>query len=101
VTKQTFLFFKRFFTALGLKKFQICGIIGLGDPADTGQLIALISAVGSFIPVQKNIRGDFQNKNTDLSANLKGRTSLFALLFPIARYVLNKDILPIIKENMD
>jgi hypothetical protein len=95
---ETFLFFKRFFKALGLKKFRICGIIGLEDPSDTGTLIGAVSVVGAFVPIEKDISGDFQNKNLDIKAELKGKTCLFVLIYEIARYALNKNVLPVLKE---
>jgi hypothetical protein len=98
LVNETFLFFKRFFKALGLKKFRICGIIGLEDPSDTGTLIGAVSVVGAFVPIEKDISGDFQNKNLDIKAELKGRTCLFVLLYEIARYVLNKNVLPVFKD---
>jgi hypothetical protein len=98
VTKETFSFLRKFFVALGLKKFKICGIIGLDDPADTGQLLAAISMVAAFVPIQNNVAGDFQKKNMDLNAELKGRTNLFKLIYVIVRYVLSESILPIVKD---
>jgi hypothetical protein len=98
VTKETFLFLKKFFVALGLKKFKICGIIGLEDPADTGQLLAAISMVAAFVPIQNNIAGDFQKENMDLNAELKGRTNLFKIIYVVVRYVLSESILPIVKD---
>ncbi len=99
VTKETFSFLRKFFVALGLKKFQICGIIGLEDPADTGQLLAAISMVAAFVPIQNNVAGDFQKKNMDLNAELKGRTNLFKIIYVVARYVLSESILPIVKDH--
>lgn len=47
----TILLFKKIFKGLGLKLFQICGIIGLDNPCSTGQAIALISVVQTFVPL--------------------------------------------------
>lgn len=98
VYKETLRFFKKFFSGLGLKKFHFYGIIGLDDPADTGMLIGAASTMSMFIPFPVSLEGSFDQKKIDLNISLKGRTSLFGLLYPVGRYILSKPVLPLVKE---
>ena len=72
----TILLFKKIFKGLGLKLFQICGIIGLDNPCSTGQAIALISVVQTFVPFDVDVQGDFENNVLEGSLYIKGKVRI-------------------------
>lgn len=70
------MLFKKIFKGLGLKLFQICGIIGLDNPCSTGQAIALISVVQTFVPFDVDVQGDFENDVLEGSLYIKEKLEL-------------------------
>ena len=83
---------------LGLKKLELNGIIGFDNPADTGNALGAISIVKTFLPLNVNIDGNFENKELTGDFNIKGRTNLWLILFPIAKYVFTKPVWPVVKD---
>ena len=75
----TILLFKKIFKGLGLKLFQICGIIGLDNPCSTGQAIALISVVQTFVPFDVDVQGDFENNVLEGSLYIKGKVRIVVI----------------------
>lgn len=92
IFNKTILLIKKIFKGLGLKLFQICGIIGLDNPCTTGQVIGLISVIQTFIPVDINIQGDFENQILEGSLKIKGKVRLSGILFPIIGYIVTKPV---------
>lgn len=88
----TILLFKKIFKGLGLKLFQICGIIGLDNPCSTGQAIGLISVVQTFVPFDIDIQGDFENNILEGSLYIKGKVRLSSIVFPVVWYLLAKPV---------
>lgn len=88
----TILLFKKIFKGLGLKLFQICGIIGLDNPCSTGQAIALISVVQTFMPFDIDIQGDFENNVLEGSLYIKGKVRISSIVFPVIWYLLTKPV---------
>lgn len=88
----TILLFKKIFKGLGLKLFQICGIIGLDNPCSTGQAIGLISVVQTFVPFDIDIQGDFENNILEGSLYIKGKVRLSSIVFPVVWYLLTKPV---------
>lgn len=97
---RTILLFKKIFKGLGLKLFQICGIIGLDNPYSTGQVIALISVVQTFVPFDVDIQGDFENNVLEGSFYIKGRLRIGSIFFPILGYLIAKPVRPVIIDYM-
>lgn len=88
----TILLFKKIFKGLGLKLFQICGIIGLDNPCSTGQAIALISVVQTFVPFEVDVQGDFENNVLEGSLYIKGKVRISSIVFPVIWYLLTKPV---------
>ena len=88
----TILLFKKIFKGLGLKLFQICGIIGLDNPCSTGQAIGLISVVQTFVPFDIDIQGDFENNILEGSLYIKGKVRLSSIVFSVVWYLLTKPV---------
>lgn len=88
----TILLFKKIFKGLGLKLFQICGIIGLDNPCSTGQAIGLISVVQTFVPFDIDVQGDFENNILEGSLYIKGKVRLSSIVFPVVWYLLTKPV---------
>lgn len=83
---------------LGFKKLELNGIIGFNNPADTGKALGAIAVVNTFLPLNVNIAGNFKNKELTGDFNIKGRTNLWLILFPIVKYVLTKPVWPVVKD---
>lgn len=83
---------------LGFKRLELNGIIGFDNPADTGNALGAISVVKTFLPLNVNIDGNFENKELTGDFNIKGRTNLWLILFPIARYVFTKPVWSVVKD---
>lgn len=94
----TWRLLKRLIKNLGFKKFELNGIIGFDDPADTGQALGAIAVVKTFLPFSVNIGGNFENKELSGNFNIKGRTNLWLILFPILKYVLTKPVWRVVKD---
>ena len=88
----TILLFKKIFKGLGMKLFQICGIIGLDNPCSTGQAIALISVVQTFVPFDVDVQGDFENNVLEGSLYIKGKVRISSIVFPVIWYLLTKPV---------
>lgn len=88
----TILLFKKIFKGLGLKLFQICGIIGLDNPCSTGQAIALISVVQTFVPFEVDVQGNFENNVLEGSLYIKGKVRISSIVFPVIWYLLTKPV---------
>lgn len=79
------------------KKLDICFWIGIGDPASTGQLMAL---QGMFYPILQNrvrIVPDFEEKRIEGSFHIKGRIRIAVLLVCGLRVFINRNFRQLIK----
>ena len=83
---------------LGFKRLELNGIIGFESPDDTGKALGAIAVVKTFLPLSVNIDGNFEEKELTGNFNIKGRTSLWRILFPIAKYILTKPVWPLVKD---
>lgn len=83
---------------LGFKRLELNGIIGFESPDDTGKALGAIAVVKTFLPLSVNIDGNFEGKELTGEFNIKGRTSLWRILFPIAKYILTKPVWPLVKD---
>lgn len=83
---------------IGFKKCEINGIIGLGDPSDTGKAIGAVAVGKAFVPLDINIEGNFEERELTGDFNIRGRTNLWLILFPIAKYIFTKPVWPLVKD---
>jgi hypothetical protein len=67
-------------------------LLGIGDPASMGKLLAGVSVVNTFNDYDIWLEPDFENKVVEASVNIKGRIALWRLLLSAARVYFNKDI---------
>lgn len=88
----------RLFKNLGFKSFELNGVIGFDDPADTGKTLGAIAVFKAFLPLSVNVDGNFENKELIGDFNIKGRTNLWLILFPILKYVLTKPVWQVVKD---
>ena len=83
---------------LGFKIFEINGAIGFDDPSTIGQVVGVIAVVREFLPFSVNVCGNFDESQLTGNFNIKGRTNLWQILFPILVYVLTKPVWPLVKD---
>ncbi|SES08362.1 hypothetical protein SAMN04487884_11875 [Butyrivibrio fibrisolvens] len=67
-------------------------LLGIGDPASMGKLLAGVSVVNTFNDYDIWLEPDFENKVVEASVDIKGRIALWRLLLSAARVYFNKDI---------
>ena len=73
-------------------------IIGAGDPAATGQIIAYYYAIlYPYIGSDVTIVGDFDNKRIEGTVLIKGKVKLFTFMKAVIRIYFNKDIKALLK----
>ena len=67
-------------------------LLGIGDPASMGKLLAGVSVVNTFNDYDIWLEPDFENKVVEASVDIKGRIALWRLLLSATRVYFNKDI---------
>lgn len=83
---------------LGFKRFEVNGIIGFDEPSQTGEALGAIAVVETFLPLSINVAGNFDEKELSGDFNIKGRTNLWFILFPIVKYIFTKPVWPVVKD---
>lgn len=83
--------------SIGPRKWLLTGKLGLGDPAATGQMMAVLGIAYPFIGNHIQIRPDFEQQIIELKGFLKGRISLGSLLWQLVSLVLHRDCIGFIK----
>ncbi|SEP87735.1 hypothetical protein [Butyrivibrio sp. TB] len=73
-------------------------LLGIGDPASMGKLLAGVSVVNTFNDYDIWLEPDFENKVVEASVDIKGRIALWRLLLSAARVYFNKDIRKVRKK---
>ncbi len=99
IIKYSIEYLKALILAINPKKFELCGVIGLGDPASTGQFIGFISIISEFLPFETYISGDFENEVFEGSVITKGKTNVFKIAYPTLKYIFKEPIWRILKEK--
>ena len=84
--------------SLGVSGGSLDGIIGLGDPSQTGMALGGIGVLRAFAPVEIDISGDFEKKYIALNGSLYGKTYLLKLLLPILRLIFKKPVRTILYD---
>lgn len=80
------------------RKFEGELVIGTGDPASTGQIIAYYYAIlYPFIGTHLRVVGDFEQKRVEGLVLIKGKIKLFTIIKAALRIYFNKDIKKLLK----
>lgn len=86
------------FSYIRPRTFKLDWVIGTGDPASTGQVLAYYYAVlYPFLGPQANVQGDFEQKRIEGTALIKGKIKLFTFIKAAVRIYFNKDIRKLLK----
>ena len=83
----------------GLKpqKFEANLIVGMDDPAVTGEILAIWGMLYPLIGEHVNITGDFENNRIEGHVLLKGKIKVITFVRAAIRIYFNKDIKKLIK----
>ncbi len=79
------------------RRFNIYGEVGFDDPSVTGQILVITSMLIPIVGDKINIRGNFEEPVIDIEGKLKGRITIFKVLWTLAVLYFNKNIRKIIK----
>ena len=86
--------------ALKPKKFNLFGVIGFESPDRTGYALGLIAILITLTGYDISFSGDFEKKRFEFEIQAEGKTSFFALLWPLIKWALRKSIWAIIKPAL-
>lgn len=78
------------------KLFAHC-IIGTGDPAGTGQILAIQGILYPILEDKVVIVPDFDEKRTEVDFSLKGRIIIFTLAICLLRILFDKNLRKLVK----
>ena len=67
-------------------------LVTKGQSVSTGQAIALISVVQTFVPFDVDVQGDFENNVLEGSLYIKGKVRISSIFFPVIWYLLTKPV---------
>ena len=81
---------------------KISGYIefGFDDPANTGMLLAVVSALCIPIPQKLRVTPDFEEKKFNCDVKIQGRIFIIVLLINIIRLIKIPEIKDLIKESL-
>ena len=79
------------------RRFNIYGEVGFDDPSVTGQILVITSMLIPIVGDKINIRGNFEEPVIDIEGKLKGRITIFKVLWTLAVLYFNKNMRKIIK----
>ncbi|NLL75997.1 MAG: DUF2953 domain-containing protein [Clostridiales bacterium] len=79
------------------RKCDIRLTIGTGDPASTGQILAIYGMIYPFIGNNVIIQADFENKIAEGSLDIKGKISFIILFMTAFQIYRNKNIRHLLK----
>jgi hypothetical protein len=79
------------------QKMQADLIIGMADPATTGQILAVWGMLYPFIGEHVNIVGDFEQTRIEGQAFIKGRISIITFVRIVVRIYFNQDVKKLLK----
>ena len=72
--------------------------LGLGDPADTAQVMALYGALYPMIFKEVSFEPDFDRKVVYADAHFKGHITVFTVLYCVCVCYFNKDVKKVIRR---
>ncbi len=85
------------FCKLKPDKFHADLIIGMDDPATTGEILAIYGMLYPLLGANVNIVGDFESKRIEGNLYLRGHIRMFTFLKIAVKVYFNKDIKKLIK----
>lgn len=80
------------FKSLKPRKFEVSLIVGMDDPAATGEILAACGMLYPLIGGHVDVRGDFENKRLEGQVLIVGKLRMFTFLRTAVRIYFNKDI---------
>lgn len=99
--KRSFALCKDELSAIGKSlqpdKWEAQMIIGLDDPAATGEVLAVCGMLYPLFAGHVNVAGDFEKKRLEGCVLIKGKIRMFTFLHAVVRIYFNKDIKKLIK----
>ena len=82
---------------IGPRKFEADFVVGMGDPAATGQVLSVYGILIPLIGNHVRVVGDFEQKRIEGNLFIKGRMTLFRFAKTACRVYFNKDIRKLIR----
>ncbi len=82
----------RIFKSLKPQKFQAQLVVGMDDPATTGEILAIWGMLYPWIGGHVDVAGDFERKRLEGQALVKGRIRFFTFLRVAVKIYFNRDI---------
>lgn len=73
-------------------KFEAALVVGMDDPATTGEILAVCGMLYPILGPQVNVAGDFERKRLEGRVFIKGKLRLFTFVRTAVRIYFNKDI---------
>lgn len=80
------------FKSLRPQKLEASLIVGMDDPAATGEILAVCGMLYPLIGSHVDVRGDFENKRLEGQVLIVGKLRAFTFLRTAVRIYFNKDI---------
>lgn len=74
------------------RKFKASLIVGMDDPASTGEILAVCGMLYPIIGGHVDVRGDFEKKRLEGQILIVGKLCMFTFLRAAVRIYFNKDI---------
>ena len=78
-------------------KFEVQMIVGLNDPAATGNVLAVCGILYPILGGHMDVAGDFEEKRLEGHVFIKGKIRFFTFLCTAVKLYFNKDIRKLIK----
>lgn len=73
-------------------RFEVSLIVGMDDPAATGEILAVCGMLYPIFGPQVNVAGDFERKRLEGRVFIKGKLRFFTFVRTAVRIYFNKDI---------
>lgn len=80
------------FKSLKPRKIEASFIVGMDDPATTGEILAICGMLYPIIGGHVDVRGDFENKRLEGHFLIIGKLRMFTFLRTAVKVYFNKDI---------
>ncbi len=74
------------------KHWSAAGVIGLNDPADTGNLFAVIGAAYPFVSEHLDVAAQFERPAADLTAQAEGSVRVIGVIAAAAAFWFDKNV---------
>ncbi len=78
-------------------RFEVQMIVGLDDPAATGEVLAVCGMLYPFLGRHMDVAGDFEKKRLEGRVFIKGKMRFFTFLRTAVKVYFNKDIRKLVK----